>query len=96
MLLVHRDAQGRIDAALDWWVVDASGAWNPFGESVWVNQLELTAGVRLTGTLRRQMVARIARLAPNCLQAYWERRDKPGMRLHRFYRHQLLREEVSV
>ena len=94
-LTVLRDAQGRLDAACEWWLVDIEGHWSAFGEYVYLNQLEVIPGANLHA-VRRQLVEQIGTLVPQARGVYWERRDRSVQRIHAFRRAQLrqLQEEV--
>ena len=97
MLTILRDADNRIEAACDWWLVDEHGWWEPKGRYVFINQIEVNTGVNLH-RLRRYLVRRIGSMAPDAIGVYWERRDKCDAHLHAFKRTQLaqLKEEVMV
>ena len=72
MLTVLKDAQGQIEAACDWWLVDEAGAWTPLGRYVYVHQLEVSTG--FTAAHMSRIIREIASLAPGAIGAYWERR----------------------
>ena len=95
MLAVMRDVRGHLQAVSEWWLVDEQGRWNPTGRYVWINQLEVNPGVAWRGWMR-DTIHHVARLCPQTVGAYWERRDKsPGV-LHAYRRDQLVHEEVMV
>ena len=91
MLTVVRDDYGMLQAACDWWPVDAQGRWEPKGTTIWVNQLEVNQPGD-TRRMIRQITEEIVRLTPWATGAYWERRDRGG-RLKQFSKRQLYREE---
>ena len=95
MLTVLKDAQGQLQVACDWWLVDVDGRWEPRGTYVYVNQLEASAGTNIR-CLLPYLISEIASLAPWAVGAYWERRDKTGQQLHAYSRQRLVREEVVV
>ena len=90
MLTTLRDAEGRLIAACEWWLVDSAGvrSYGPAAQYVWVNQLELN-GQDVASV--RHMIHAIAAEAPYAKGAYWERREKTGTKLHAFRRDQLVR-----
>ena len=91
MLTTLRATDGSLLACCEWWLVDYTGHWNPLGNVVWVNQLELSKGV--PGRAVIPMVARdIADTVPSALGAYWYRLDKTGKKIHEYRRTQLVKE----
>jgi hypothetical protein len=88
MLTVIRDHQGQLEAVCEWVRVDAHGAWMVHGRYIFLNQLEVNAGVNLH-TVRKQLVSIIGTLVPDAIAVYWERRDKPRRLPHVFQRTQL-------
>lgn len=94
MLTVVRDNQGRIEAACEWTPVNAAGQPANDGHWVWINQLEISAGVRGT-TAIRELIHLIAFQAPAVVGAYWERRDKRNATIRVFPREQLLKEVMG-
>mgnify|MGYP001567820041 CR=1 FL=1 len=98
MLTVLKGEAGQLQAACDWWLVDALGHWHPLGQYVYLNQLEVSPGVNLH-RVRRHLVQEIGRLAPYATGVYWERRDSFNTKLRSFRREQLqqlTQEEVRV
>ena len=95
MLIVHRDAQDRLDGVCQYFLVDEQGRFDPQGKYVMVNQLELNPGVQ-SRRMIRHVIAEIARLCPTATAAYWERRNKATPLFRGYFRHQLHREEVKV
>lgn len=93
MLTVIRDEREQIQAVCDWWPVDAIGQWNPSGEYIWVEQLELAPGIN-----GKQMIPRIikdiATRTPWARFGYWERRDKVNCQPRTYTREQLLKEQL--
>ena len=90
MVLLQRDAEDRIQGVIHCLLVDATGALQPKGSYVFVDQLELNPGIsgrRMISYFIRQ----IAQLYPWTKFAYWERRDKLKARPRTYTRGQLLR-----
>ena len=90
MIFVHRDAQDRIAAVCEWWLVNEHGQWTPDGRYVFVNQLEITPGYD-SRTLLRLCIDDIARQAPQAVGAYWERRDRLRTGIRGYRRTQLVK-----
>lgn len=95
MLLVLRNEQGCLEAAMECQVVNAQGQLDPKGKSVWVEQLELSQGVNGRKAMR-YFIEMFAELLPWTTMAYWQRRDRCDGRIRYRSRAQLLREEVMV
>ena len=98
MMTVLRDAQDRLQAVCEWWVVNEQGVTMPWGKYVWVNTLEMNPGVHGANMIR-QIIQQIATTAPQAVGAYWEREQKTAHRLHAFRRIRLmhqLEKEVRV
>ena len=88
MLLVHRDAMGYLEAALEFRVVDIKGQLEPSGQFIWVEQLELNPRIDASLHLQR-FITEICLHVPQAIWAYWERREKTGRTLHCYSRSQL-------
>ena len=98
MLTILRDASGRLEAACDWWLVDAQGFWQPTtGRYIFLHELEVNPGVNLH-MVRRHLVEQIGGMVPGALGVFWHREHDAFPRVHAFRREQLsqLREEVGV
>ena len=97
MLTVLRDDGGRLQAACEWWLVDAQGAWTPEGQYVFLHQLEISPRVKLH-TVRRALVEHIGQQVPAARGVFWKREHDVFPRVHAFRREHLqqLREEVTV
>ena len=92
MLLVLRDPQDRLEACLDYYLVDEKGQLTPQGPWVFVNQLELNPGTSGVKIIRKVIFA-IQQLHPTANFGYWERRDKPKHNLRTYTRRQLVRRD---
>ena len=92
MLLVRRDPQDRLEALIDYYVVDENGQLDANGQWVFVNQLELNPGVNGKKIIR-QFIQQIQMLCPTANFGYWERRDKPKRNLRTYTRRQLVRRD---
>ena len=100
MLSVLRDAVGRLEAAMEWKLVNESGKVDLKGSYVWVEQLETNPRCDAI-PLIRQLIKIVANLAPQACSGYWVRRDKDeGKRIHQYTRERLTqmatRQEVRV
>ena len=99
MLTVLRSPDGRLEAAVEWWLVNTLGLtdWQT-GTHVWVEQLEVSEGVDSTYILK-QIIVKIADMVPQAKSGYWYRLDR-NKRPHEYTRQQLVeyahREEVGV
>jgi hypothetical protein len=92
MLTVIRDDLGQLLAACEWVPTDDLGKpTNPSegGRWVWVNQLELSTGVRRS--IIHQLIDVIAAQFPGAIGAFWHRRDKTHRKIHWYARPKLLR-----
>ena len=93
MLTVVRDAQGRLEAACEWWLVDAQGHLNwEYGRYVYADQVECGEGVSMFRAIR-EFAPLIMRKVPQAIGIYWEREDT-GTRLHAFRKDQFQKELV--
>lgn len=90
MLLVLRDPQDRLEACIDYYLVDEAGKFDPFGAFIFVRQLELNPGIG-GGKIIRHFIQEISRLCPTARFGYWERRDKVRKKFRIWGRTQLLR-----
>lgn len=90
MILVHRNAQDRIEAVIDYYLVDEAGKFDPFGQFVFVRQLDLNPGLGGSKIIRH-FIAEIAKFCPTARFGYWERRDKMRKKFRLWNRSQLLR-----
>ena len=81
MLTTLRDAQDNRLACCEWWLVNERGTWTPWGEYIWVSQLEIAPG-KGTKTLYQTLIQKIAQTAPKAKGAYWEPRDSTRSQLH--------------
>ena len=95
MLTVLRCPLGRIIGVCEWWLVNQLGQqdYSSEGKWVWGEQIEFSKGCS-PDTFRRliDQIAEVAlKINPQAIGAYWVRRDRTGMKLHNFSRHQLVR-----
>ena len=94
MLFVKRGTDGRIDGAIDYYLVNDRNevVLNGQGRWVWVEQLMVSTGADGKAIIR-EFIDDIARAFPQAVGAYWYRKNKTGERVHRFTRRRLVREE---
>lgn len=90
MILVHRDPQDRIEAVIEYELVDEHGHLDPYGAFVFVRQLELNPGVGGEKIIRH-FIQQIIALCPSAIYGYWDRRDKKHNKLRLWSRSQLIR-----
>lgn len=92
MMTTIRDVHGHITATCEWVPIDRRGHQTNDYTLVYVNQVELSAGVD-PKTAIREVILDIATRAPAAEGAYWERRDSTGVgqiEPHYFTRRRLL------
>lgn len=96
MLTVIRDAEGHLEAACEWHLVNEQGMRVGDGRYVYVDDLHISAGQPRLSVIR-SLIQRIAEEAPEAVGAYWERWQKYGeAKLHAFRRDQLVQREEVV
>ena len=86
MMLVIRDTQDRLQAAVDYYLVNAQGQIDAKGTYLFINQMDCNLGSG-RDSLRR-ITDRFLTDYPQAVAAYWRREDRTGMRLHQYRRHQ--------
>ena len=91
MMYVLRDAQGHLQASIDYYLVNDQGqvTFDGTGQWVWVQQLDLDPTTNGHACIRT-FIDHIAEAIPQAVGAYWFRKDKTGMTPHTFTRTQLV------
>lgn len=88
--ILYKD-DGEIKAVCEWWMVDNQGHFDPYGEFVWVEDLEITKSERGNGCIK-EFIKRITSIVPQAKYGYFFRQRKyPGRHQHTYTREQWLR-----
>lgn len=89
MLFVQRDVYGWMQGVLHVMLVDENGTVDPAGTYVYVEQMELSHGVKSPQVIHA-LIQQVAQTFPTARWGYWERRDRPRQHLRIYSRTQLL------
>jgi hypothetical protein len=84
MIAMIRDEEGNITAVCEWFLLDNDGLVSPYGETIFIGELEVNPGHR-NGLCLKKFIKLGMELAPNAKKVCWFRETKyPGRKRRLF------------
>ena len=91
MILTERSKDGNIRGVIDWWIGNPDGSFNPQGNYIWVNQLEISKAVNgESKEIISRFIKKICKLCPQARFGYFKR-EKHNGRIRMYSRNKWLK-----